>query len=291
MPQLSFLPVILREALTRQGFPPEPEPDLVMDGPEQVAAYARAGRIDGEMGASYLFHTAHCSQTIFGARRVIDLGCGPATQLCQIAKFNPDTEFIGIDLSSEMLETARAHAKTCELSNVDFHQGDISKLSAFESASVDGVISTMALHHLPRLELLQQCMREIARVLVPDGAIYLTDFARLKTLRSVLFFAYRSKASQPHVFLLDYERSLRAAFSYQDVESCADFLPKSDLVTTFMVPFMFILKTQARELGVEQKQCFSGMRKLLARRYQADLDDMRLFFKLGGLKGDLFAIS
>jgi arsenite methyltransferase len=289
MPQLSFLPVILRETMARQGFPREPEPDLVMEGPEQVAAYALAGRVDGEMGASYLFHAAHCSQTIVGARRVIDLGCGPATQLCQIAKFNPDTEFIGVDLSSEMLETARAHAKACGLSNVDFRQGDISKLSMFADASVDGVISTMALHHLPRLELLQQCMREIARVLAPDGAIYLTDFARLKTLRSVLFFAYRSEASQPRIFLLDYERSLRAAFSYKDVEGCLDFLPRSGLVTTFMVPFIFILKTQARQLGPEQKQRFSDARKSLPRKYRADLDDMRLFLKLGGLKGDPFS--
>ena len=86
----ALIPVFLRELLVERSLPREPEPDLVMDDPDQVAAYAQAGRIDGVMAASYLFHSARISQTISGAKTVLDLGCGPATQLAQIAQLNPD---------------------------------------------------------------------------------------------------------------------------------------------------------------------------------------------------------
>lgn len=84
----------------------EPEPDLVMDDPQQVAAYDEAGSIDGLMSSAYLFHSARVSQVIRGCKEVVDLGCGPAIQRCQIAQLNPSTTFHGLDLSPEMLEKA-----------------------------------------------------------------------------------------------------------------------------------------------------------------------------------------
>ena len=58
VPRLSFLPTIAREVFGPRTLPREPEPDLVMDGEDQVAAYTHAGRIDGVMSAAYLFHSA-----------------------------------------------------------------------------------------------------------------------------------------------------------------------------------------------------------------------------------------
>src|SRR4051812_44145958 len=98
MPKLAFIPIILRELLGQRTLPREPEPDLVMQDDEQVRAYSHAGRIDGVMSAAYIFHSAQASSVIRGSRRIVDLGCGPATQLAQIASFNPDSEFVGIDL-------------------------------------------------------------------------------------------------------------------------------------------------------------------------------------------------
>ncbi len=289
MPRISFLPIILRETLGSRKFPREPEPDLVMEDPDQVAAYAHAGRVEGVMSASYLFHTAHCTETIFGAKKVVDLGCGPATQLCQLAQYNPDTEFIGIDLSQEMLAKAETYAKERNIGNVHFLQGDITRLNALEKQSVDAVISTMALHHLPKLGLLETCMSEIQRILRPDGAIYLTDFCRLKSLYSVLFFAYMNARHQPHLFSLDYERSLRAAFEFNEFCTlAARQLPQAGVHTTFLVPFLAIISTPKKQLPASLKNEFNTLRKTLPRRYRGDLDDMRLFFKLGGLSGDPF---
>jgi arsenite methyltransferase len=293
MPKLAFVPIILRELLCKRTLPREPEPDLVMADEQQVKAYSLAGRIDGVMSAAYIFHSAHASSVIRGSRRIVDLGCGPATQLAQIASFNSDSEFIGIDLSSTMLDSAREHIKSCGLHNVSFSQGDITNLSHLDDQSVDAVISTMALHHLPTEEHLSACFREISRVLKPGGAVYLTDFCRLKSLKSVLPFAYMNADRQPHIFSLDYERSLRAAFLHEDfVDNAGKHLPGSvNVYSTFLVPLLAVIRTAPREitsdLGLKLKQ----FRKDLPLRYRRDLDDLRLFFKHGGLAGDPFKAS
>jgi arsenite methyltransferase len=287
---VALMSTFTRELLVSRSLPREPEPDLVMDDPGQVAAYAEAGRIDGVMAASYLFHTGRISQVIQGCGTVLDLGCGPATQLAQVAQFNPGTNFIGLDLSPTMLEDAARHAGTLGLKNVSFRHGDITRLEGVADASVDAVISTMALHHLPTLGHLHTCFSEIARVLRPGGAVYLTDFGRLKSLKSVIFFAYMNARHQPHIFSLDYERSLRAAFLKDEFEAAAArHLPAGvALTSTFKVPFLVILKTADRPLADAQRQRLREMVKALKPRYRRDLTDMRLFFGLGGLRNDPF---
>lgn len=290
MPRLAFAPIIARELLGKRTLPREPEPDLVMQDEEQVKSYAHAGRIDGVMSAAYLFHSGHASLVVRGAKRVIDLGCGPATQLAQIAALNPESEFTGIDLSATMLDSARKYVAERGLKNVSFSQGDITKLTQFGDQSVDAVISTMVLHHLPTHEHLAACFREISRVLKPNGAVYLTDFGRLKSLKSVITFAYMNADQQPHIFSLDYERSLRAAFLLEDfVNAAAQHLPASVATySTAIVPLLVIMRTAPRSLTPETKAKLSSLRKELPRRYRADLEDMRLFFRQGGLKGDPF---
>lgn len=290
MPNPALIPTFLRECLVSRSLPREPEPDLVMDDPDQVAAYVEAGRIDGVMAAAYLFHSARISQVIQGSQTVLDLGCGPATQLAQIAQFNPKISFTGLDLSSHMLADARRHVEALGLENVELRQGDITRLDTFDDHSLDAVISTMALHHLPTLEHLEKCFAEVRRVLKPGGALYLTDFGRLKSLYSVIFFAYINARHQPHLFSLDYERSLRAAFLKEDfVSLVAKYFPSGVRVeSTFKVPFLVIAKTADRSLPVDLRQHLAALRKSLKPRYRRDLNDLRTFFALGGLKNDPF---
>jgi ubiquinone/menaquinone biosynthesis C-methylase UbiE len=261
-----------------------------MDDPDQVAAYAEAGRIDGVMAAAYLFHTARISQVIQGCHRVVDLGCGPATQLAQVAEFNPSIEFLGIDMSAEMLMDAEKHISDLGLENVRFQQGDMTAVKGVEAKSADAVISTMALHHLPTSDHLRACFREIRRIMRDDAACYLVDFGRLKSLKSVIFFAYMNRAHQPHLFSLDYERSLRAAFEYETLRKMAvDELPtRLSLISTFKMPFLTLVKSQDRALPNDVSGRLKRMREALPQRYRRDLDDLRLFFRLGGLKNDPF---
>ncbi|HKO87913.1 MAG TPA: class I SAM-dependent methyltransferase, partial [Burkholderiales bacterium] len=271
LPRLSLLPVMAREIFGKRQFPREPEPDLVMDDPAQVAAYSEAGRIDGTMSANYLFHTALITRTIHGCRQVLDLGCGPATQLGQVAALNPQTEFQGVDLSTSMLADAALHLDALKLRNVRVHQDDITALSSIADHSVDAVISTLALHHLPTHDHLHRCFAAISRVLRPGGALYLADFGRLKNLRSVLYFAYMNCDRQPHIFSLDYERSLRASFELADYQRFSAALPRDvRIYSTFKVPFMIVLKTPDRPLSEAVKAQLQEMRKRLPSRYLHD---------------------
>lgn len=290
MPNPALIPVFLRELLVERTLPREPEPDLVMDDPDQVAAYAEAGRIDGVMAASYLFHSARVSQVISGCETVLDLGCGPATQLAQIAEFNPGIRFTGLDLSPTMLSDAEKHVRALGLSNVDFRQGDVSLLDGIATASYDAVISTMALHHLPTFDLLDRTFAQARRVLKPGGALYLTDFGRLKSLKSVIFFAYMNARYQPHLFSLDYERSLRAAFLKEQFDALAakHFEREVRVEATFKVPFLVIVKTPDRVLPEAVRQQVVQRYRALKPRYRRDLNDIRTFFALGGLKNDPF---
>ena len=291
MPNPALIPTFLRELMVERTLPREPEPDLVMDDPAQVAAYVEAGRIDGVMAAAYLFHSARVSQVIQGCGSVLDLGCGPATQLAQIAELNPDISFTGLDLSPTMLADAERHVAAQGIGNVGFKQGDITTLEGIPDQSMDAVTSTMALHHLPTLRHLEDSFRAIRRVLKPGGALYLTDFGRLKSLKSVLFFAYMNARHQPHIFSLDYERSLRAAFLREEFEALAVKLLSQDaeVISTFKVPFLVIIKTGDKPLSESVQKRVQAMRRELKPRYRRDLDDLRTFFRLGGLKNDPFA--
>lgn len=278
----------LREICSKKTLPRVPEPNIVMEDPQQVAAFIAAGRVNGIMAAAYQFHTARISQVIQGCKTILDLGCGPATQLCQVASLNQDCQFIGMDLSATMLDDAKKHAKALNVHNVEFREGDITTIENIADHSMDAIISTMTLHHLPDLQHLENCFAAISRKLKPGGALYLTDFGRLKLLKSIIFFAYMNEAHQPHLFSLDYERSLRAAFLKENFDALTSrYLPgNTELISTFKVPILVMIKTGDKPLPHELRARIKAMREDLAPRYRQDLDILRFLFRMGGLKND-----
>lgn len=293
MPRLSLIPTILREKMSKGQIPREPEPSLVMDDPESVSGFADGGRVDGIMSAAYLFHSARISAVISGKSKIVDLGCGPATQLAQVARLNPDARFLGVDMSSAMLSEAEDHIRAERLTNVELAHGDICALTKIGTSSVDAVMSTMALHHLPTMEALQQCFSEIRRILKPGGAVYLVDFGRLKSLESMRYFAYMNEAHQPPAFSLDYERSLKAAFLYSEfVHLCHTELPFGvSVVSPMGVPVLVIMKTPDRGVSSEVARELRKMRCDLPIKYRRELDDMRVLFWMSGLRNDPIGIT
>lgn len=262
-----------------------------MDNPEKVAAYTRAGREDGVMAPVYLFHCAQICEIVQAGDTVVDLGCGPATQLAMSARLNRNTRFIGVDLSPDMLDKAQDLLNEQALSNVELRKEDITRLSSFADASVDVVISTVALHHLPDLSALDRCIAEVSRILKPGGGLYLVDFGHLKSEKSIEYFAHQYADRQPELFTLDYLYSLRAAFSLKDFKRLIDkcFTGDIKVYSTFLMPFMVAVKRRPVGIDIDPGVIsqLQQIRDNLPPHHKTDLSDLKTFFRMGGLRSPL----
>jgi SAM-dependent methyltransferase len=96
---------------------------------------------------------------------VLDIGCGVGRLTRALA--HRVAHVYGLDVSSEMLRLAQDHNR--ELENVDWLHGDGEGLGVLEDGSVDGCFSHVVFQHIPDPEVTLNYVREIGRVLRPDG--------------------------------------------------------------------------------------------------------------------------
>jgi arsenite methyltransferase len=285
MPSPQLIQTVLREMFTGQRSARVTEPDLVMDDPQSVAAYVEAGREHAVMAPVYLYHGANICEVIRPGDTVVDLACGPANQLAMVARLNPATKFIGVDLSLPMLEQAQDLITRQGLTNITLRHGDITELSTFADSAVDAVVSTMALHHLPDVESLAKTYSEVARILKPGGGIYMVDFGHLKSRRSIDYFANQHADRQSELFTLDYLNSLHAAFYPDDFRKAAQpLLQRAKLYSTIALPFMVALKSPVRrDHDPALRARLADMKKGLLDWQHADIADLIRHFRLGGM--------
>ena len=103
---------------------------------------------------------------------VLDLGCGAGTDLLIAAQMaGPTGRAIGVDMTSAMLDRARASAAELGLANVELHESLIESLP-LEDASVDVVISNGVIDLVPDKDAV---LDEIDRVLRPGGRLQIAD--------------------------------------------------------------------------------------------------------------------
>lgn len=276
-----------QELVSRQRLARTPEPDLVMSNPDNVEEYRRAGLIDGNGASLYLFSAIQLCQLIRPGDRVLDLACGPANLLLMVAELNPEAEFVGVDLSPEMLDCAEALRQSTGLRNVRLQRGDITRLDGHADRSADVVMSTLSLHHLPTLDLLDRCFAEISRVLRPDGGVYLLDFSRLKRKKTVEYFSYQRTQGLSRFLSEDYYNSMMAAFHLEDYRRLMPTLAglrDSRMTATFGVPFLTQIGSAARaEVTPMQQSYLRRYWDSMHKDQRKDFEAMRLFFRLGGL--------
>jgi arsenite methyltransferase len=111
--------------------------------------------------------------------RVLDLGSGAGFD-CFLAakKVGKQGKVIGVDMTPEMLEKARANAKKGKYTNVEFRLGEIENLPVADN-SVDVIISNCVINLAPNKK---RVFEEAYRVLSSNGRLMVSDIVLLKQL-------------------------------------------------------------------------------------------------------------
>jgi SAM-dependent methyltransferase len=96
---------------------------------------------------------------------VLEIGCGIGRVTRALAARAGNV--IALDVSDEMLERARQHNR--DLERVRWVQGDGVSLAAVADSSIDACISVVVFQHLPEAAIALGYVREVGRVLRPNG--------------------------------------------------------------------------------------------------------------------------
>ena len=119
---------------------------------------------------------------------VLDVGCGTGEVTLLAKARTKEGKVYGIDPAPEMVAVAKKKAARKRL-DIDFRVGVIEALP-FSDASIDVVTSSLMMHHLPD-DLKARGLKEIYRVLKPDGRLLIADFMRpTRSLTDHLFLAF-----------------------------------------------------------------------------------------------------
>jgi S-adenosylmethionine-diacylgycerolhomoserine-N-methlytransferase len=114
---------------------------------------------------------------------VLEIGCGTGRNLIQVARRYPSAQLFGLDISSEMLATGRAHVARAGLeARIALRRGDAAAFDAeslFGQAGFDRVFISYSLSMIPEW---RKALAEAVGCLAPDGRLSVVDFGHQEGL-------------------------------------------------------------------------------------------------------------
>lgn len=142
----------------------QPPADRYTHG-HHASVVSRHARRTAEREAAYLL-----SRLVPGMR-LLDVGCGPGTITSGLARAIAPGEVVGIDVSPEVIETARAHVAEVGVTNARFETASVYDLP-YDDASFDVAHAHQVLQHLASPV---EALTSIRRVLRPGGLVAVRD--------------------------------------------------------------------------------------------------------------------
>lgn len=136
------------------------------DDSEFFANYSQMPRSIGGLSAAGEWQELRAMLPELRGKKVLDLGCGFGWH-CRYAREQHARSVVGVDLSENMLERARAMTNDSEIKYLRLAIEDID----FDEGEFDVVISSLALHYVERFDIICQ---KIHHSLVPGGTFVLS---------------------------------------------------------------------------------------------------------------------
>ena len=188
------------------------EPEL-MNATDQVEAYAAADFSHSDQ--ALVEWIAQRFPAGLG-ERVIDLGCGPGNIALLLVKRWPQLEVLGVDGAPKMLAVAKERAQflpSDQARRLEWQQACLPDPTL--PGGVSAVVSNGLLHHLHEPAVLWNSIKHVA---APGCVVVIHDLRRPHNEGELQQLVERHAATAPAVLKRDYEASLRAAFSAEEVQ-------------------------------------------------------------------------
>lgn len=172
----------------------------IMSNKGQAIAYSNYDRSKSKT----LLKTFYQSVLSPNVGSIVDLGCGPGDLTNEIATLHPNACVVGIDGSDEMLSL------TTPNNNVIFKKLTIGKDAI---GNYDRVVSSMTLHHFIDASVFWNAIKS-----TNCKDVFVFDLIRPNSEEEVQSYIVQNSPYKDIEFKNDFESSLRAAFSFDEIE-------------------------------------------------------------------------
>ncbi len=186
-----------------------------MEEPAQARAYSEADFAEAHQGVVDGLLQRH--PHVVGAKRVVDLGCGPADVTARVARALPAAEVVGVDAGARMLALGRERIDRLGLADrvrLVALRLPAAPAALAELGRFDVVVSNSLLHHLAEPAALWRTVQQLA---APGAVVHVVDLLRPVDDDAVDELVATHAAGESVVLQDDFRASLRAAYRPEEV--------------------------------------------------------------------------